>query len=129
MEDDVALLDSWATLRAKLADTARAHPDCDLVYLVAREQPYLWDGGRPGYVGVDAYAVRLAAVPTLLRLADLAHGSGPGPGLPLALDAHLSAVAARGLVHVRTLWGGQSFVNLWTLTASDIEVAQHRTLR
>lgn len=120
LEDDVVLLDRWATLLAKLEDTARAHPDANLVYLCSREQPFLWDGGRPGYVGVDAYAVRLSVVPSLLRYADL---SGPGPaGRTLALDDHFSVLSRRGVLHARTLWGGQSFANLWRRTRSDIEV-------
>jgi hypothetical protein len=109
LEDDVVLLDAWPALLRKLAATARAGPGAGLVYLARREQPFVWDGARPGYVGVDAYAVRHAAIPTLLRYADLAAGGAR----VLALDAHLSRLAApgagggEGALHARMLWGGQ----------------------
>ena len=124
LEDDVVLLDGWAALLRKLAATARASPGVDLVYLTGREQPYVWDGSRPGYVGVDAYAVRHAAIPGLLRYADLACRGAR----VLALDAHLSELAApgagggEGVLHARMLWGGQSVANLFDKTKSDIEV-------
>jgi hypothetical protein len=124
LEDDVVLLDGWAALVRKLAATARASPGVDLVYLTGRDQPFVWDGSRPGYVGVDAYAVRHSAIPGLLRRADLA---GRHTRV-LALDAHLSQLAGpgggggKGVLHVRKLWGGQSVANLFGKTASDIEV-------
>jgi hypothetical protein len=111
LEDDVALLDDWQALRRKLAATYRANPSVDLVYLAGIEQPFVWDGARPGYVGADAYAVRHAAIPALLRYADLA----PSSTRNRALDAHLTWLATPGTggraeaaVHARLLWGGQS---------------------
>jgi hypothetical protein len=111
LEDGAALLDDWAAILRKLGGTYLAHPGVDLVYLGGGAQPFVWDSSRPGYVGVEAYAVRHAAIPVLLRFADLA----PSRTRLLALDAHLSWLASRGtgggaepVVHTRLLWGGQA---------------------
>ena len=74
--------------------------------------------GRTGYVGVDAYAIRHASASKFLSLCLLNNSVVR----ILALDAHLSDLNRLGLIEARVISGGNSFVNRWSETLSDIEV-------